>query len=145
MEWRWATPLSDVTIIEKVEKLIHYRYPEVYKKIVMQYNGAIPKAMIFDTTLTEERVFNNLISLEDGTLEGALDDVLAGEINQWSYDGLPWQYIPFGSDPFGNFICFDRETDHVVFFDHEFEDIEEVADSFTEFLDLLYDDDEDEE
>ena len=44
--------------------------------------------------------------------------------------------FPFGLDPFGNFYCI--KENRVVFFDHESNTILPVADTFTEFLGMLY-------
>lgn len=140
MDWVCGEKLADPKIIEEIEMIIGYQYPSEYKTVVLQNDGGSPEWMIFDTSKTKERVFNNLISFEDGTLDGALEYVLSSGKKQWAFSGLKWRYVPFGDDPFGNMLCFDRENDHVVFFDHETRKIEEVADSFTEFIDSLYDD-----
>ncbi len=63
-------------------------------------------------------------------------------------DRIPTKVISFGEDPFGNLYCFDyREgsSPKVVYWDHEkaFNDPENsltyIADSFTGFVNMLYD------
>jgi len=96
--------------------------------------------MTYNTKETEGRVFNNLLSFEEEDIESVWklleQDNFSDKV--WGIEGLDWRFIPFARDPFGNFICFDRTNDHIVFWDHETTAIEEVADSFTEFIDSLY-------
>lgn len=65
------------------------------------------------------------------TIEEALGD-LSGR--------LPARLIPFAEDAFGNVICLDFRGlgVPVAFWDHETERVTEVAPSFGEFLNLLY-------
>lgn len=135
MEWLFGKKLSDPMMIKAMEEKIGYQYPAEYKALVLENDGGIPTNMIYDTAETKERVFNNLLSFE----KWPLNAVQSG-VKKWDIEGLKWDYVPFARDPFGNMICFDRENDHVIFWDHETRRVEEVASSFTEFIDSLYDD-----
>ena len=46
--------------------------------------------------------------------------------------------LPFGIDPFGNYICYSLSNNKVVFWDHETDGITVVSDSLSAFLDSLY-------
>ena len=46
--------------------------------------------------------------------------------------------MPFGIDPFGNYICYSLQDKKVVFWDHETDSISSVSDSLSAFLDSLY-------
>ena len=47
--------------------------------------------------------------------------------------------LPIADDPFGNLICykFTGENGRIVFWDHETDEIDDVADSFSELLSKL--------
>ncbi|WP_356724712.1 SMI1/KNR4 family protein [Paenibacillus sp. JJ-223] len=65
---------------------------------------------------------------------------------EYSKEELPERIVPFGRDPFGNFLCFDyrsmQENPTIVFYDHESEVEDEkiiyVCDTFTQLLSELY-------
>ena len=61
------------------------------------------------------------------------DEGLVGE-----FEGFTGRYIPFAYSEGGNDICFDTSNNHIVYIDHETADIEEVADTFTGFINSLY-------
>jgi hypothetical protein len=48
--------------------------------------------------------------------------------------------LPIADDPCGNYIllCFDTEPPNVKLWMHEGSELLEVADSFSDFIDLLY-------
>ena len=141
MEW-WVFEAVDADriAVEQFEKVCDFCYPDSFKKIVKQYDGGSPEYMEFDTKEQEGRVFNNLLSF-DADITSSMwyfaEKHSDGSI-EWVIDGLDWRYIPFARDPFGNYICFDRTNNHVVFWDHEIAEVEEVADTFTEFINSLY-------
>ena len=141
MEWLVFKEIDSSKIhIKQFGERIKYCYPKSFVEIVMQYDGGSPESMNYNTTKTDGRVFNNLISFDQeqqSSIWYMIEDNSKGEI-EWNIDGLRWQYIPFAEDPFGNFICFDRNDDHIVFWDHETCEIEDVAVNFTKFVDSLY-------
>ena len=46
--------------------------------------------------------------------------------------------LPFGIDPFGNYICYSLKDKSVVFWDHETDGITAVSNSLSAFLESLY-------
>ena len=142
MEWLFVKKIQDIALFDELVSITKYKYPKEFKTFVLQYNGATPEADVFDTVNTRGRVFNRLLSLNKSDIETVWNCL--GDDVSWSIDGLDWRYIPFANDPFGNFICFDRTNDHIVFWNHETSEVEEVADSFSEFIDSLYPFDEEE-
>lgn len=139
MEWDFVKPIKSADLIGEFEKLSGYRFCDSFRKCVLENNEGTPVKYVFDTKETKERVFNYLLSFnrED-------------EVNIWSYldfwdepaKHLAERYIVFACDPFGNDICFDKTNDKVVFIDHETLTVEEVADSFDEFINSLYEDED---
>jgi len=55
-------------------------------------------------------------------------------------NGLQEELFPFGEDPFGNYLClfFEEKDITIVYWSHETNKVEKVANSFTEFLEMLY-------
>ncbi len=121
--------------IEKLEKLLGVNFPESYKKIVLEHNGA---CIIPDAFKVSENIesINNFHDVEKDY--------------QFSDERLPSKIVPFARDAGDNQICFDfREEGKVkiVFWNYEIERIDNgalafIADSFDEFLDMLFEFDE---
>lgn len=114
MEWLSVKGKITIEDINKAEELLKIKYPLYYKNIVLSYNRGVPRPNQFIVSNTE-RVFNRLLSITE--------DV---ELNVFSVyeimkeNGLS-NLIPFASDPFGNYICFDymSEDINIVFVDME--------------------------
>lgn len=145
MEWWYENGPIDEKMIEEFEKKCGYKYPDSFRKIALQFDGGMPEYSTFDTPTTTERVFDSLIPFAEDEDTETVWSYIDANAQKWLIEGLDWQYVPFADDPFGDFICFDRTNDHVVFFDHETWQIEEIADSFTAFIDSLYEDPDDED
>ena len=143
MEWLFEVEIQNANIFDELEIRTNYKYPDDFKSVALKFNGATPKCNTFDTKETEGRVFNYLISLNKNKEE--MEEIIwdyFGDSASWVFDGLDWRYIPFADDPFGDLICFDRTNDHIVFWNHETNEVEEAADSFIEFVDSLYEDED---
>jgi len=138
--WTYENNKLNDELVVSFERKCDYQYPISFKQIVVEFDGGSPENDVYDTKETKGRVFNNLLSFNPAkkTSVWSLLEKKTEEKFEWCVEGLSWRFIPFARDPFGNFICFDRTNDHIVFWDHETTAIEEVADSFTEFIDSLY-------
>lgn len=136
MNWNWVESLESEDLIKEYEETVGYTFPDEYKEIVKNYNGAYPEFKEFKSRQgrrKSERVFNNLLSFNKN------DRVNMWRTNDnihriWAENGELDNYIVFANDPFGNKICFDKTNDHIVFIDHETLSIEPVATSFAEFI-----------
>lgn len=140
MEWLCAKKIQDSEVFEKLFEIIGYQYPDEFRSFALQFNGATPAEDEFDTIQTEGRVLNRFLSFNKNDIETIWKFI--DQNCSWSIEDLDWRYIPFANDPFGNYICFDRTNDHIVFWDHETGEVEEVADTFTVFINSLYESDE---
>ena len=144
MKWKFVKPLRDAQQISKFEETVEYLFPQEFKEVVKQFNGGFPEKNTFDISESEECDFNNLLSFnkkDRGSIWNLVDRNTTKK-QKWSVEGLPWKYVPFASDSFGDFICFDRSNNHIVLWDHETGKIEEVAKDFLSFLESLYEFDE---
>lgn len=146
IEWTFYTSTS-AEHIKMLEDEYGVVFPETYKKIVLEFNEGYPNPNCFDLGREKGKVFESLLSINKE------DDI---NIFDFSEDVSPYEgnkLIAFGSDPFGNYLCFDYSETNVaptiVFYDHEkaYEvesyKAEFVSKNFDDFLSMLYDYDED--
>lgn len=84
----------------------------------MNFNGGYPEPNLFEYDNEAQGIFNDLISFTNPDLNMSM-------IYEYSKEELPERIVPFGRDPFGNFLCFDyrsmQENPTIVFYDHESE------------------------
>ncbi len=147
INWIASGESIDRAVIDRYGEQLNVKLPEEYVGIALENNGAHPTLDVFDIKGREEAVFDSLLEFnpEAGPDIFQYYDILK------SNSGID-RLLPFARDPFGNLICFDyRETDNnppIVFWDHEAdsdageEPLHFIANSFGEFLDMLYEPDD---
>ena len=133
MVWKYVKQLETEENINDFECLVRYSFPEDFRKCVKNYNGGRPSKRAFDTDRRKDRELKSLLSFNKGDRE------TVWKIHDWNSNELADRYIAFAIDNFGNLICFDANNDKVVFLDLESSCFEKVADTFSAFLDCLYD------
>ena len=156
MKWENIEPLESEELIDEFEELREYKFPAFFREFVIKNNGGVPEYNIFDTEDEVERVFKSLFTFNKNTkkfsvwdaLEACeihLSDAIMGEDDEWMDACLTIldRYVLFAGTSFGDNIAFDKTDDSIVYINHETFEIEKIADSFDEFLDCLYDDDDD--
>ena len=132
MEWKYVKPLISDSVIDEFEKTIKYSFPDDFKDCVVKNNGGRPQLKIFDTSVCKERAIKSLLSFNKD------DKVTIWKINEWNAKELTNRFIAFAIDNFGNLICFDSNDNSVIFMDMETLKVELIANSFTGFLNCLY-------
>lgn len=142
LEWDFIKPLKSVALIDEFEEKVGFKFPQSFRDCVIANNGGYPNKIAFDTDKTKERVFDSLLSFnrEDRCTVWDFYDAAARE----DFEELGKAYIEFASSGFGDPIAFDPETGYIIFVNHETLEIELIAKTFEEFLDKLYDDEEEE-
>ena len=124
--------------IEGAEALLGVRFPDSYRALLPELNGACGEA---EFPLPDEERGGSIgvwLSLLPWDAESVWSTLSA-----WGEHELPRRLIPFGEDGGGNYVCFDyRHSDvpSVVFWHHELEAEEgifPVAATFEEFLRML--------
>ncbi len=127
IEWKYVEPV-DGKFITRIEEHYKTKLPEDYKALLGVCNQGKPEKERFDIASRKECVLNYLVDLSD-VIE------ISERIRK---PGM----IPVGLDPFGNIIGFrvsgTREVESLVFWDHETGLETNVAETFTEFLEMLY-------
>lgn len=138
MKWNWTKPLESEDLIEEYESKVDYIFPDDFKAVIKENNGARPELKQFKSKLGRRkntRVFDFLLSFNknDKWTIWNLND-WNGDMRDWNENGKMENFVAFAGDPFGDLICFDKTNDHIVFIDHETLSIEPVADSFSGFV-----------
>lgn len=139
-EWVYRGQSIDDKIIREVENYLDVKLPADYKECIKVNNGGRPRPNVFDSDDGGEGfVFRSLISFTKKELN----------IKMFKEELDTLKILPFATDPFGNYICFDyrytEDSPTIVFYNHEFDSINPVCDTFTALIERLYDGEELEE
>lgn len=132
MEWKYVKPLSSPECVREFENLAGYTFPDDFRQCIFNNNGGRPARRMFDTDVQKERVLKSFLSFNKEDRE------TVWKIRDWNKAALPDRYAAFAIDPFGNLVCFDTSNGKVIFWNHENGHIEQIADSFMEFMECLY-------
>lgn len=131
MEWLYGNKLESYDSIKEFEEQINYKFPKDFIKFILENNGACPFPNTFDGTISKENVFDHLMSfnkVDKGNIWNA----------NFKSDYKSNKYIIFGICFFGDFLCFDRKTNNIIYLEHETTEIEVIASTFTQFINSLY-------
>ena len=139
-------PISE-SDIQALEGQLGARLPDSYRTFLLEHNGGKPSSDIF---FISEREGTDSLRFLFGMADHeyySLTDQIRGFSN-W----IPANFIPIGCDDFGNVICLSikgEDVGKVYFWDQEYSVDEEgkpdnlnitlIGDSFSEFIDGLYD------
>ncbi len=128
------------------EKRMGARLPNDYRNFLIEHNGGKPVPSDFSVTTEQGSGLHHVLGLHDGPSYLSLE-----EHYEVLLDRMPASIIPIADDSFGNAICigiFRYEAGKIYFWDHELEGTEDeqpyfgnitlIADSFTQFLDNLF-------
>lgn len=135
MEWILGRKIEEQLILE-FEKAVNYRFPDAFRRCALENDGAYAEPDVFDTACSKEQAIKCLCSFGKDSRESIW------VFPEFENEELEKRYVIFAGDNFGNHICFDRKDDSVVFIDHETEEVEFVAPSFTAFEEMLYEDED---
>lgn len=129
IEWEFSQPLESDNILDDFEIDYAFRISDNLRDLIKANNGGIPNKGIFDSP-REGMVFAGLLSFnkdDEETVYMVLNSIVkSGKISM----------VPFGTDGFGNLIC--MRGNEIVFWNHESDKVEIIADSLFEFLDMLH-------
>ena len=124
--WKYKIPLSNSDVFSEIEG--KYSIPDELKKFLAEANAATPSKIHFMVGATE-RIFGAVLSYNKEDTD--VDSVFTA-LNAISDKTL----VPFGIDPFGNYICLSNQK--VVFWDHENESISPTDLTLPDFIASLY-------
>ncbi len=131
MEWKYVIPLKDEEILEDLEIKLCFPIPSDLMACIKKDNGGMPSKAKLVLREGKTLIFGGLLSFNEGD-----EDSFFNYINMFkdTQSGKLLMF-PFGLDPFGNFYCIQKGK--VIFFDCESNTTISLAESFTEFLDML--------
>ncbi len=148
----------DQTEIEKIEKFVGLNFPEEYKKHLLKYNGGQCRPNIFRFNENEkwtESCIDWFLAIYDGEYDNLKEYIINYKIDD---KRLPIHILPIAHDPGGNLICIScgkLDFGNIYFWDHEnevdytlsedtnYSNLYFVASSFNEFIESLYENEED--
>lgn len=128
--WDFAEPLNSMDVLDAFEHRYSHKIPDALRSLILEHNGGYPNKDVFDKP-QKGMVFSNLLSFNEDSAEGVYLYLPSFEREDGGITALP-----FATDGFGNVIC---EADGKIFFwRHETEELDLVAESIDELLDMLY-------
>lgn len=130
MEWKYKIPLKDAGAFAEIEQERNGKIHEALRDFVQEHNAATPSMIRFPVG-NVERIFGAVLSFnkddrDADTVYSALQAVPDKDL------------LPFGIDPFGNYICCHLKNHEILFWNHETQKSEAVARTLEDFLELLY-------
>ena len=130
IEWKYKIEVVNTDVFSEIEKERNISFPDELKCLVLEANASTPKKYNFMNG-NVEKVFGAVLSFnrdesDTDSVFAALDTVVDANL------------MPFGIDPFGNYICYSLNDRKIVFWDHENGEITTVADGLAAFLESLY-------
>lgn len=129
IEWKYKIELSD-NALSDISSKYQVVIPDDLKKLLMMANAATPSKTRFMLKV-DEKVLGAILSFNPDEKEA---DSFESAMNICFEKNI----VPFGIDPFGNYICYNTTDKSIMFFDHEEDSLEKVASSLEEFLGMLY-------
>jgi hypothetical protein len=147
IEWLFCSEqeatLKDVV---EVEKKFGIKFPIDYIDCILENHEGYPSLNAFDYEKVKGAAFNHLLSFNHQEIDYLI------QVRENIEDRLIDRVYPFADTPGGDYLCFDYRTNEenpsIVYWDHElaYEDPEKglffVANTFTELLSKLYNDEE---
>lgn len=133
MDWKFVKPLVDENTIKEFEEKISRTLPDSLKKDIIEHNGGRPKSWIFNTNKGGNRMFKGLLSFNKEDSNNIFQ-ALEWDIGPDNQD----DYVIIGQDPFGNYICMDKDLEEMVFINKNSFVVEYIADNYSEFIEKLH-------
>ena len=130
----------DTERLRAIEAKLGVTLPDDYRAFLHEHNGGSPEPSDFVISDDEGE---DTVSVLYGLHRDA-NYSLEGNLAAYKTH-IPRSMIPIGEDPGGNQLCLGlvgAERGRVYFWDHETLNINEIAPSFSAFLDSLYDADD---
>ena len=128
--WKYKIDLRDEQMFGKIEEQLQLSFPEKLKAFIRAHNAATPARHKFMVGVSEQ-VFGAVLSFNEKEEEA---DTVSTALKAVRGEDL----IPFGIDPFGNYICYRTEDGKIVFWEHETGKYQNTELTLDRFLDSLY-------
>ena len=120
--------------LQDVEKTFAVQLPAAYRSFLLEHGAVSPGVSLLNSIVTNELDIADLSALCEP--QEVIDDTTG-----WRESGLPVELFAIGSDCSGNLFCFRQddcqkptEDAPIYLWDHDFDETEKVADSFTDWI-----------
>ena len=110
IEWKYKIDLADGAIAT-ISGKYNVTIPGDLVNLLEKANAATPSKTKFMQKV-DEKILGAILSFNPGEVEA---DSFETAMNI----GFEKDIVPFGIDPFGNYICYSVKDGSIVFFDHE--------------------------
>lgn len=129
-------PVS-VADLREAEGMLAFKFPFDYEREVLDVGLPRPTIALLDAIVEREL---NIASVGDFYSP----EEIVSETTVWKDIGMPGHLIAIAGDESGNKFCFstmqiDADRQGVWFFDHDFGTVEEIAPSFSAWIEALCD------
>lgn len=128
--WKYKIDVADKKVFTEIEDERNISFPTELKEFILNTNAATPSRYNFMIG-NNERVLGAILSFNHNEID---TDSVFSALSVIDDQNL----IPFGIDPFGNYICYSLKDGKVVFWDHETSQIESTEKKFDAFIEGLY-------
>ena len=125
---------SSQTDINNLEAEFKICLPNDFKTFILNY-GNVWTLEILDIIVDNEFELNDIQQFWD------VEQIIYDKKNEWT-SNISTDLIPFASDCMGNIFAFlasdlktIKETAAIYFYDHDFDKIEKISESFTDWID----------
>ena len=129
IEWKYKIDLAE-NAISTLSSKYNVTIPDELVKLLNKANAATPSKTKFMVKV-DEKILGAILSFNPGEKEA---DSFETAMNI----GFEKDIIPFGIDPFGNYICYNTKDQSIMFFDHEEDSMTVISGSLKDFLEMLY-------
>lgn len=115
-------------MIENIEKELNYIFPKDYKEY-MNNNGNLKFENNIIKFNNNEKVFRTLYCFDS-------DNKYYYILNKQYFGDSKYSntLVAIGEFEFGDLLCFNKNDNKVVIYDHELDEITPIADTFSELL-----------
>lgn len=128
--WKYKIDVADTNVFAEIENERNISFPPELKNFILNANAATPSSYNFMVG-NNERVLGAILSFNRN--ESDTDSVFTALSVIDDCD-----LIPFGIDPFGNYICYSLKDNTVVFWDHETSKVDSTGKKLDDFIESLY-------
>lgn len=128
--WKYKIDVADINVFEEIEHERKICFPLELKNFILNTNAATPSRYNFMVG-NNERVLGAILSFNHN--ESDTDSVFTA-LSVIDDHTL----LPFGIDPFGNYICYSLKDNKIVFWDHETSRVDSTGKTLSEFIETLY-------
>lgn len=128
--WKYTTEIQNKNVFSEIEKERNIEIPVELKEFINKTNSGTPSRYNFMLG-NIEKVFGAVLSYNKN--EEGVDSVFTALEVVKNKD-----LLPFGIDPFGNYICYSLKEHVIVFWDHENNEVFSTKLGLKQFIDSLY-------